>query len=130
MKNAKIVCLWVLLILVVGMIGCSSSSKSGGSTTTTTTTPTPSQALVGTWKCDKSSTFDVGIVLVFNADGTGNAGGSPFSNWKLNGTNLTWTGNAGNSELFTLVWDDTTYKGFTFTNTNPASPTVDHYVKQ
>lgn len=130
MKQAKtLVLLGLFLIIVIGMIGCSSGgSSSGGSSSTVTATMTqPANPLVGTWTCN--SGFDVGIKLVFNADGTGTAGSSVFYNWVLNVTKLTWTGNGGNSKVFTLVWDAGSDNGFTLTNTNPATPTVDHFVK-
>jgi hypothetical protein len=133
MKNEKVIFLWVLLILVVGMISCSSGGSSSGTstpatttTTTTTTTTSSTDALVGTWR---NTTGDAGD-LVIRADGTGN-GGAGFHNWKLNGTTFTFNLDSnGALETFSVVFDDANKNGFTFTNLNPATPNVSHYVRK
>ena len=81
MQNAKTMLLWVVLILVVGMIGCSSGGSSSGGNNTT---PTPAaNPLVGTWKADNG-----GESLTFNADGTGSMTDHPLSGWTLSSTNV------------------------------------------
>ena len=74
--------LWVVLILVVGMIGCSSG---GSSSSGSNTTPTPAaNPLVGTWKADNGSAS-----LTFNANGTGSiSDGHPITSWTLSSSNV------------------------------------------
>jgi hypothetical protein len=129
MKNTKTIFFGIFLILVVGMIGCSSggSSSGGNSTPPSSGGGSATDPLVGTWRCD--SGIALGTTLTFNADHTGNANGSGFHDWNLSGNILTLTLDSGAGETFQLDWDNASKNGFTFTNLNPATPDVTHYIK-
>jgi hypothetical protein len=125
MKNAKTIIFWGFLVLMMAMIGCSSGGSSSGGSSGGGSAADP---LVGTWKCD--SGIALGTTLTFNADHTGDANGSGFHDWSLNGNILTFTFDSGASETFQLDWDNANKKGYTFTNLNPATPDQTHYVRQ
>ncbi len=120
--------IWVLIfILAVGMISCSSGGSSSGGSGTPSGSGSVADPLVGTWRCD--SGIALGTNLVFNANHTGDSAGSGFHDWNLSGNILTFTLDSGAAETFQLDFDNTSKNSFTFTNLNPASPDVTHYVK-
>jgi hypothetical protein len=105
MKNRRILLALLTLVLIVGMMGCSSSgSGGGGATPTPTPTPqTPFQQLVGTWTMTATSDYQLGPLIV-NADGTGSWNGTGFTNASVTNGVLNFTEPAGNVEAFSITW--------------------------
>jgi hypothetical protein len=105
MKNRRILLALLTLILIVGMIGCSSSgSNSGGSTPTPTPTPqTDTQKLVGTWNWASGPLSTSS--LVFRADGTG-SWGPGFTNGSIADGVFTCTFDSGVTEGFPITFSN------------------------
>jgi hypothetical protein len=138
MQRGKKFIIGLFLILVAAAVGCSSGGSSSGgdsSSSTATTTTTATASMIGTWKCDRGGV--VGSTIVFYADKTGslNNGATGINSWvytssgSLTGNILTFNLNSGQPERFRVDWDNTNYNSFNFTNLNPATPDVNHYVK-
>ena len=122
MKNAKTILLWVLLVLVVGMIGCSSGGSSSGSSTTTTNTTT--NPLVGTW-----NPVGGGESLTFNADGSGSATNHSLSDWTLSSTNVLNFKLNGTPEVFQLTFTNDAKTTMSLHNIGPNSSETTDYIK-
>jgi hypothetical protein len=117
MKNEKALFLWVLLVLVVGMIGCSSGgSSSGGSGATP---PPATNPLVGTWK-DAAG----GPSLTFNANGTGSiSDGHPITSWTLSASNVLHM-TIPQDENFQLTWLNAAQTSMSLHNLSPSDETT------
>jgi hypothetical protein len=125
MKNEKALFLWVLLILIGGMIGCSSGGSSSGTsttattTTTTTTTTSSTDALVGTWRCTSGNAASS---MTFNANGTGSiSDGHTITSWSVTGTTLNMT--IPQPEAFTLTYTNTARTTMSLFNLSPSAET-------
>ena len=119
MKNARTLFLWVILILVIGMIGCSSGGSSSGSSSTTTTTTAPANPMVGTWKNDLG-----GPSLTFNANFTGSiSDGHPITSWTLSSTNLL-NMTIPQPEVFQVTFTNTDKTKMTLHNLSPSDETT------
>jgi hypothetical protein len=128
MEIRKNLVMWLFLILVIGMIGCSSGgSSSGGSSSSTPANPAPAtNPLVGTWKPDAG-----GPSLVFNADGSGylTDGVHSISNWTLDSSNVLNLKLNGTPEVFKLTWKNDAKTKMTLTNIGPNSSESTDYTK-
>ncbi len=125
MKNAKGILLWVLLILVLGMIGCNNGGSSSGSSTTTTTPTTTTDPMVGTWKPDGG-----GASLTFNANGSGSmSDGHSISDWTLNSSNVLNMKLNATPEVFQLTWTNAGKTTMTLRNIGPNSSETTAYTK-
>ena len=110
MKNRKIWILGLGFILLIGIIGCSSDSSSSGgnsSNTSTSTAPlTDTQKLAATWNFVRSTDGINTGTLVFRADGTGNWGGSVFSNGRVTNGVFLFNLASGQAEAFNCVFSN------------------------
>ena len=124
MKYARTLFLWIILILVVGIIGCSSGgSSSGGSTTTTTATTT--NPLVGKW-----NPVGGGASLTFNDGGTGSmSDGHSISDWTLSSSNVLDMKLNGTPEKFQLTWTNDAKTTMSLHNIGPNSSETTNYTK-
>lgn len=125
MKNAKTLFLWILLILVLGMIGCNSGGSSSGGSTPNTTTATTTNPLVGTWNSPGQPS------LIFNADGTGRLsdGVHTINSWTLSSSNVLNLSLNGTPEVFQLTWTNDAKTTMTLHNIGQNSSETTAYTK-
>lgn len=125
MKNAKSILIWVLLVVVVGLIGCGGGgSNSGGSSPTPTP---PANPLVGTWRDATGATPS----LTFKADGTGylSDGVHDITDWSLSSSNVLSLKLNGTPETFKLTWTNAAQTTMSLENIGPNSNETTNYIK-
>jgi hypothetical protein len=122
MQIRKNLVLWVFLILVIGMIGCSSS---GGSSPSSSTPAPATNPLVGTWNSPGLPS------LVLNADGTGRLtdGVHSITDWTLSSSNVLTFKLNGTTETFQLTWTNDAKTAMTLHNIGPNSSETTAYTK-
>lgn len=109
MKNRKNLFFLLIFILIIGLFGCSGggSSGGGGNSTPPPAAQTPTEKLVGTWNFVSS---DDGLPpqgnLVYNANNTGNWGGSGFRNGRIDNGVFYFTLDSGQDEAFDITWSN------------------------
>jgi hypothetical protein len=119
MKNGKALFLLLFLVILAGLIGCSSSSSGGGSPAPAPppTPQTPTQKLVGSWNFVSSTDGFVLGKLNFNANGTGDWNGSGFHGGRIDNGVFYFTLDSGQDEAFDIAWSNNDNR-ITLTNHN------------
>jgi hypothetical protein len=117
MKNRKVFLVSLILVLMVGVMGCSSGGSSSGGSTPPPAAQTPTQKLVGTWTFVNSSDY-VLAQLIFNSNGSG-SWGTGFSNGRIDNGVFYFTLDNGNNEAFDITWNSD--NNITLTNHNGGS---------
>jgi hypothetical protein len=126
MQIRKNLVLWLFLILVIGMIGCSSGGSSSGSSSPSSSTPaSTTNPLVGTWRPDSG-----GATVTLNADGSGSmSDGHSISGWTLSSSNVLDMKINGTPEKFQLTWTNDAKTKLNLTNIGPNSSETTAYTK-
>lgn len=119
MHNKKGLLIFLCLILIVGMLGCSSGGSGGGGGTTPPPAQTPTQKLIGTWNLVSSSDQHSPSPIIFRADGTGTFSGTGFSAGRIDNGVFYFTLDSGQDEAFDITWNSD--NNITLTNHNGGS---------
>ncbi len=124
MKKSRMFFWGMVLVLAIGMIGCSSGgSSSGGSDSTP---PANTSPLTGKWNCVEIP----GYSLTFNANGSGSiSDGHDISNWTLSASNVLNMNINGTPETFQLTWNNAAKTTMSLQNIGPNSSETLSYTK-